>query len=169
MGETGDAVVAHFDAGSGLPCEAAVLIGQVDAEQFGLVFLEPIAPKANTCVGLDVEDKVLLVDAVEFDMSHYAMARFIKIGHHRVVGERAVIPVVDFPWVKGIGAAYTDVWVEKVGVGTAKCPNFVNPIGEIHFWEETFAAYGKKSVAEADFVATEVLCLLLFLCQGWQT
>ena len=67
-----------------------------------------------------------IVDAVEFDMSHYAMARFIKIGHHRVVGEWAVIPVVDFPWIKGIGAAHTDMWVEKVGVGTAKCPNLVN-------------------------------------------
>ncbi len=124
--ESGDAVVTDFNAGSGLPSKAAVLGRKVHPKHVGLEFFQSVAPKTETCIGFDIKGEMLLVDAVQFEVSHYGMAGFVEVADQRIVG--AMMPVVDFPIVETIGAAHPDNFVEKVGVTARKGSYFVEVV-----------------------------------------
>lgn len=170
LDEACDTVVANLDAQSGLPSEAAVLVGQVHFVQRWLEFLEAIAPKTDACPKFGIKHEMLQADAVELEMPHDAMARLVEVGYHGVETV-AVMIIVDFSRVETIGAAQAYDLVEIVSVGAINSPNLVHPTVKSGNTVDRNACHGMEPIADADFVPTKVLHRFLFflLRQGRQT
>ena len=93
--ESGDAVVTDFNAGSGLPGKATVLGRKVHPKQVGLEFFQSVAPKTKACICFDIKGEMFLVDAVQFDVSHYGMARLVEVADQWIVGAMMAVELLN--------------------------------------------------------------------------